>query len=148
MIYDTTRWAHLIDSTWGGGLSDTIKVQLFNEFWVQMDSFYASFVGLPPYNWDSIVTSMRTEIGDSVSEGRFAGIIGNLLEYINDVHTSFYDYAVSYGTPIYPGLPVFRSESGRFGACITPVNDSVAMVYTVDPGHPFWLAAGGCDTGI
>jgi hypothetical protein len=142
IVFDTSKWVHRIDSTWGGGLSDTAKLNLFNEFWMQVDSFYAGFVGLPAYNWDSIVNAMRTEISDSVSEGRFEGIIGNLLGYLNDGHTDFYNSTINYGSAIYLSLPVFRGESGLFGACITTVNDTSAMVYTVDPGHPFGLQAG------
>ncbi len=142
IVFDTAKWVHRIDSTWGAGLADTAKLNLFNDFWMQMDSFYAGFAGLPAYNWDSIVNAMRAEISGGVSRGRFAGIIGKLMSYINDGHSSFYDVSVSYGAAIYPGLPVFRGESGLFGACITTVNDTAAMVYNVDPSHPFGLQPG------
>lgn len=141
-IFDTNNWQHIIDSTWGQGLADTAKLSLFNQFWTAMDSAYACFVKLPNYNWDSIVNAMRTEITMGVSRGRFAGIIGKLLTYVNDGHTSFYDYTVDYSGPIYPGKPVFRRESGLFGACITAVNDTTAMVYEAVAGHPFNLQPG------
>ena len=141
-VFDTTKWAYRIDSTWGAGLSAASKIDLFNQFWMQMDSFYAGFVGRPPYNWDLIVNNMRAEINAGVSKGRFAGIIGKLMAYINDGHSNFYDRTVSYGSTIYPGLPVFRGESGLFGACITTLDDSTAVVYSADAGHPFGLQKG------
>ena len=141
-VFDTTLWSHRIDSVWGAGTSDSAKLSMFNIFWGQIDSFYACFVQLPAYNWDSIVLAMRTEISGGVSRGRFSGILGNLLTYISDAHTSFYDAAVNYVTPIYPGLPLFRGESGQFGACVTMLADSSAMVYYADPTHPFGLQPG------
>lgn len=141
-VFDTTRWAHIIDSTWGSGLADTDKLNLFNFYWDTVNTHYAAFVHLPAYNWDSVVGAMQTEIGGGVSKGRFAGIIGNLMTYINDGHSHFYDNTVNYGSAIYQGMPVFRGESGMFGACVTTLHDTAAMVYTADPGHPFGLQPG------
>ncbi len=141
-IFDTAKWTHRIDSTWGVGMADTAKLNLFNQYWAQVDSYYACFVQLPSYNWDSIVNAMRTEISAGVSRGRFAGIAGNLMNYINDGHSWFYDYTVNYGSAIYPGKPVFRGESGLFGACITTLHDTEAMVYDANAGHPFGLRPG------
>lgn len=140
-VFDTTLWVHLVDSTWGNSMSNADKLNLFNQLWNPINYEYPCFVNLPMYNWDSIVNAMRNEIINGVSEGRFNAIIENLLTYINDGHTYFIDYNNSsyYGTP---GYPLFRGESGYFGACVTPLEDSSAMVYDVVPNHPFGLQRG------
>src|SRR6185437_5908334 len=61
-VFDTSKWNHRVDSTWGTGLSDTDKLNVLNTFWGHVDSLYPCFVHLPNYNWDSIVNSMRTQI--------------------------------------------------------------------------------------
>lgn len=141
-IFDTTRWNHIIDSTWGAGIDDTAKLSMFNRIWASFDSIYPCYVHLPLYNWDSIVNDMRTKISNGISKGRFAGMLNRLRRYINDAHTNMYDWRVIYPTSIYPGLPLFRDESGKFGACITMLEDSTAMVYDAIPGHPFGLQPG------
>jgi len=141
-IFDTTNWAHLVDSTWGTGISTANKLDMFDFYWHKVDSAYPCFIHLPNYNWDSVVNAKRTDINTGVSRGRYAGIIGDLMSYINDGHSAFFDYTVDYGSPIYPGKPIFRGESGLFGACITPVDDTVAMVYEAEATHPFGLQRG------
>lgn len=141
-VFDTARWTHIIDSTWGVGISNTEKLSLFDQIWKSFDSTYPCYIHLPQYNWDSIVNEMRTEISAGVSRGRFAGILTTLRRYINDGHTFFYDLGIMYPTNIYPGLPVFRSTPVNFGACITMLPDSSAMVYDAEPGHPFGLQPG------
>lgn len=142
-IFDTSRWQYLIDSTWGYGLADTDKIKIFNRVWESIDSTFPCFVGLPLYNWDSLVNSMRAEISAGVSRGRFAAILNKLRLYLNDGHTNIYDYTINYPSTIYPGLPLFRSNlSGQFGACVTMQDDSSALVYDADSSHPFHLQAG------
>lgn len=141
-VYDTSRWSHLVDSTWGNGIDDTAKLSMFNRIWSSFDSTYPCYVHLPLYNWDSIVNSMRAEITSGVSRGRYAAILAKLRWYINDGHTNFYDAGVNYPTYVYPGMPLMRGEAGTFGACITMLPDSTAMVYEVVPGHPFGLQPG------
>lgn len=141
-IFDTAQWKHRVDSTWGAGNPDSIKLKVLNTWWGHIDSLYPCFIHLPAYNWDSIVNAMRTEISAGVSEGRFAGMINYLLGLINDGHTNFYDYPVNYTSSVYQGLPLFRGESGRFGACITPVYDTVPLIYNVFPMHPLGLQPG------
>lgn len=141
-IFDTSRWSHIVDSTWGVGLPDSAKMQVFNHFWGQMDSFYACFVNLPAYNWDSIVAAIDTQIMHGVSKGRFAAMGNAFMTLINDGHSGFRDIAVNYSSMIYRGLPLFRGESGKFGACITTLNDSSALVYNAHAGHPFDLQPG------
>lgn len=140
--FDTSKWRHLVDSTWGVGIPDTSKLSMFNHIWNTIDSSYPCFVHLPLYNWDSLVDEMRAEIIAGVSKGRFAAILGQLRRYINDAHTSFIDADVMYPSSIYRGLPLVRGESGRFGACITMLPDSSAMVYEAVSGHPFGLEPG------
>lgn len=141
-VFDTSRWARRIDSTWGVGIPASQKLELFNRFWGQTDSFYSCFIHLPMYNWDSIVADIDTQIVHGVSKGRFAALANSFMTLINDGHSNFRDYTVNYGPYVYPGLPVFRGESGRFGACVTTYHDSFAMVYNAHPGHPFGLQPG------
>ncbi|MCD6010199.1 MAG: Peptidase family [Flavipsychrobacter sp.] len=141
-IFDTSLWKHRVDSTWGAGLADSLKLKVLNAWWGHFDSLYPCFMHLPAYNWDSIVNAMRTEVSGGVSKGRFAGIANHLLSLINDGHSNFADYAVNYPSSVYLGQPLFRGESGKFGACITPVYDTVALVYNVFPMHPLGLQAG------
>ncbi len=140
--FDSSRWAHLVDSTWGAGLPDAQKMAQFNTFWKHFDSFYACYINLPAYNWDSIVTAIDTQIMHGVSKGRFAAIANDFMRKINDGHSGFHDAAVNYPSSIYRGLPLFRDESGKFGACITTFNDTEAMVYSVHAGHPLGLERG------
>ena len=142
LVFDTSNWRHLIDSTWGPGLSDSGKLSIFNQFWGTVDSNYAGFVGLPMYNWDSIINAMQAEILSGISKGRFSGLIGSLERTLNDFHTHFYDDTVNYGVYGYVGMPVYRGESGWLGACVTTLYDSLAMVYDVAPGQPFHLQPG------
>jgi len=141
-VFDTTGWAASVDAYWGNGLPTANKLSIFDTFWHEVDSSYPCFVQLPLYNWDSIVNAKRNEIGMGVSKGRFAGIISDLMTYINDAHSNFIDVPVSYYTNIAPGLPVFRGQSGRFGACVAALDDSSALVCEVVPNHPFGLQPG------
>lgn len=141
-IFDTSVWAHLVDSTWGPGMADTDKVALFNFFWANLDTAYACFVNLPAYNWDSMVADIDTQVIHGVSKGRFAAIANAFMTAINDGHSGFHDAAVNYTSMIYPRLPLFRGESGKFGACVTAVNDTTALVYNAHADHPFGLQPG------
>jgi Peptidase family S41/Secretion system C-terminal sorting domain len=142
LVFDTTRWNNRVDSTWGSGFSTAQYLNVFNAWWNTINTQYPCFIHLPNYNWDSVVTAMTATISLGVSEGRFAAICNQLLAMVNDSHTNFYDYNVNYPWELYPGLPVFRGESGNFGACITTLNDSLAMVYDAYPNHPFGLVPG------
>lgn len=146
-VFDTTRWAFLVDSTWSSGMADTDKMSVFNTYWAQMDSLYACFINLPAYNWDSIVAATDTEIIHGVSEGRFAAICNNFMTMINDGHSDLSIASVNYPPMIYAGLPVFRGESGLFGASITTLNDTEAMVYAAHADHPFHLQPGDVIAG-
>ncbi len=141
-IFDTTKWTARIDSTWGFGVSTAEKLQLFDTFWNTIDSSYPCFINLPDYNWDSLTAAMRAEIAGGVSKGRFAAIMGVLIATLSDVHTAFSDQTIIAQTR-YPGVPVFRGgTSTSFGACMTTVNDSEAVVYEAVPNHPFGLQRG------
>jgi len=141
-VFDTTKWAHRVDSTWGYTYTTSEYLDIFNTWWNTINTQYPCFVHLPAYNWDSTVSAMQAEINAGVSEGRFAAICNKLLSMVNDGHTNFYDYTVNYPYTVYPGLPLLRGESGQFGACITTWNDTSAMVYDVYPEHPLGLQPG------
>jgi hypothetical protein len=140
-IFDTTAWASAVNSIWGAGLSTSEKLNVFNTYWGQVDSFYGSFTELPMYNWDSIINAMRTEISGGVSKGRFAGIIGQLSSLINDGHSHFYDADMFSGSVTY-GKPVLYGPATSYGACLTMLDDSSAMVYTAIPGNILNLVPG------
>lgn len=86
---------------------------------------------------------MKLEINSGVSRGRFAGIMGELMRHINDAHSGFSDNVINYGSATYLGKPLFTGfEDGTFGACLTMLPDSTALVYNVVPNHPFNLQPG------
>ncbi len=140
--FDTTTFTARINSSWGAGLSTSEKLNVFDTYWKQIDSFYASFNGLPMYNWDSIVNAMRTEISGGVSKGRFAGIMGQLLGYLNDGHTHFFDLDLFSTSSTFWGRPLFYGPSGSYGGCLTMLDDSSVMVYTAVPGNVLGLQPG------
>lgn len=143
-VFDTSRWAFLIDSTWGVGANTVTKFTLLQQMWDTLNQTYSGFVHLPNYNWDSLVAAKKAEVNGGVSRGRFAAIMNDLMRYINDGHSQFYDFAVNYPnvTLIHQGFPVFRGESGLFGACLTTAGDSTSMVYYAPLNHPFGLKQG------
>ena len=51
--YTAQDWRRAIDSTWGQGLSTTEKLQIFDQFWNDIDAYYPSFFNLS-VNWDSL----------------------------------------------------------------------------------------------
>jgi hypothetical protein len=140
--FDTALLAARINSSWGAGLTTVEKLNVFDKYWKQIDSFYSSFTGLPMYNWDSITTAMRTEISGGVSKGRFAGIMGQLVRYLNDGHTHFYDMDLFSTSSTFWGRPLLYGPSGDYGACLTMLNDSSAMVYSSLPGNVLGLQPG------
>lgn len=139
-IYDTSTFRARIDSWWGVGVTTAEKLQVFDSYWKNVDSFYGGFVGLPMYDWNSITNAMRAEIASGVSRGRFAGILGKLTAYLNDGHSGVYDFGISTGGLW--GRPIFYGPTGAYGACVTMLADSTAMVYTSMAGNALNLQPG------
>ncbi|MFM2387742.1 MAG: Peptidase family [Bacteroidota bacterium] len=140
-IFDTTQWAHLVDSVYGYGDADSIKLEAFDQFWNYISTKYPCFVNLPMYNWDSIALAMHNEIAAGVTAGRFAGIRSHLLHLLNDGHTYFYDGNFG-NVPFFHGIPFVYDTDPGFGACITYTIDSHLVVYEASPGHVFNLQRG------
>lgn len=151
--YKTRPWGHIndrdwqtaIDSVWGPGLPTATKLQIFDEFWMTVDSNFASFNNLV-VNWDSLRTVYRTEIEDTVSRGRFAAIMNYLAMALMDGHTVAEDWWVNWSTLLEPGIPLFAicgwTSINHFGAGLTPLVDSSLLVYKNVFGHPLGVRRG------
>jgi hypothetical protein len=142
--YSKTDWQHVIDSTWGPGMSVDSELVVFDSFWNKMDHSYACFQNLT-VNWDSLRTVYRTEIQDTVSRGRFAAILNHSVMALRDAHAVLFDFQVNY-TKLLPGVPVWVvgawKDVWHFGAALTPLQDSSLLVYRVVDTHPLGLERG------
>jgi len=144
-LYTPDDWREVIDSTWGYGLSDSLKLDKFNTFWNTMDGRYACFQNIE-VNWDSIYDRYYTEIIDSgVSRGRFSAILNHSCRVLREAHTMAYDEIV-YNTLPEPGVPLLFvggwGNNDYFGAGLTPLEDSSLLVYEVAENHPLELIPG------
>ena len=143
--YSSHDWAAAIDSTWGEGLPYEDKIALFTDFWETIDTGFAAFQGLDPNIWDSIWLADSAEIWDTVSRGRFAGLVQHSAMALRESHTNAYDDTVSLTTPL-PGVPIMYvggwGWSGHFGASLTPLPDSSLLVYRAIASHPLGLVPG------
>ncbi len=140
-------WATAIDTTWGEGLPTADKLKIFDLFWETIDEDYAGFHNLD-VNWDSLRIVYRPEIEAGVSRGRFSGIMDRLVMALMEFHTHIYDSEVR-GDSLKPGIPLLAYHSayngfdnGHFGAGLTPLPDSSALVYKVVENHPLGLENG------
>ena len=143
--YSLTDWRRVIDSTWGPGLPVSEKLAIFDMFWDTVDAKFACFNNLT-IDWDSLRTVYRTEIGDTVSRGRFAAIMNHLGMALREGHTNINNIAVNYGTELLPGVPLWVvgawSNVRHFGAALSPLPDSSLLVYRVAENHPLGLERG------
>jgi hypothetical protein len=104
--------------------------------------------------WDSVYAKFTPEILDlahPVSRGRLAAIMDQSGLALRDVHSRGKDSIVEYTTPA-PGVPImnllFQGEQSFFGAGLTPLPDSTALVYQVAPNHPLGLVPGDVVLGF
>jgi hypothetical protein len=139
--FDTLKWPAAVDSFWGYGPSDSMKLAIFDTFWLAQKWGNDCFVGLPMYNWDSIAATYRAEIAAGVSRGKFAGIMDQLAFLLNDAHGGFLDRVIT-GAFTTRGAPVFETAYGTFGACISAIQDTIAVVYDVEPNHVLGIKRG------
>jgi hypothetical protein len=143
--YNLTDWRRVIDSTWGPGLPTNDKLAIFDFFWNRINDSFACFNNLT-VNWDSLRTVYRTEVGDSVSRGRFAAIMNHLGMALREGHTNVRDSVVNVNTKLLPGVPLWVvgawRDVGHFGAGLTPLPDSSLLVYRVADNHPLGLERG------
>ncbi len=117
------EWADLIDQTWGSGLPDDTKLQIFDLMWTYVDEEYGAYMNLE-VDIDAFRDRYRPEIAAGVSRGRFAAIVNQFAFALKDSHTYFIDRGVNWGTHPWPGVPLFIVgawlDNSRFGACLTP----------------------------
>ncbi len=157
--YTKVQWRQLIDSVWGPGLPTADKLKIFDDYWTLVDQHWGGFHNLV-VNWDSLKNVYRPEVAAGVSRGRFAGILARLLRALNERHVYTIDLGIDstlgYYTVVsgqYPNYPPFHYSSGLplinlqwhrtcFGAGLTPLPDSTALVYNVMPNHPLGLQPG------
>jgi hypothetical protein len=154
--YTKQQWRQLIDSVWGPGLPTADKLKLFDDFWTAIDQKWGGFHNLI-VNWDSLKNVYRPEVAAGVSKGRFAAILSRLTMALNEMHSMAVDldidktFGVNFlGSSSYfyqPGIPLFNTMGefflqSNFGAGLTPLPDSTALVYNVMPNHPLGLQAG------
>jgi hypothetical protein len=159
--YTKADWRHLIDSTWGPGLSTALKLQTFDFFWNKVDQTWGAFPNLA-VNWDSLRNVYRPQVAAGVSRGRFAGILSRLTRALCEWHVYVDDLGIDstmgyywLNGSEYPNLQSFHYQPGtplldlgasilrmHFGAGITSLGDSLALVYSVIPNHPLGLQPG------
>jgi hypothetical protein len=139
------EWADLIDQTWGSGLADDTKLELFDSLWTHVDEEYGAYMNLE-VDIDAFRDRYRPEIAAGVSRGRFAAIVNQFAAALKDSHTYFLDMGVNRNTDPQPGVPLFVVgawlDNSRFGACLTPMEDGTLLVYRVQPGHVLGLEPG------
>jgi hypothetical protein len=137
-------WGHIIDSTWGPGLPLAQKLALFDNYAANLSSSFDGFLSLG-LNWDSLRTYYRSKIDSSTSRGKFAAIMARFAMSLRDRHTWAVDLIVTY-SPLVPGVPVLvlspYATAEHFGAVLTTLPDSSALVLRTVPNHPLGLTPG------
>ncbi|MFC2133208.1 T9SS type A sorting domain-containing protein [Bacteroidota bacterium] len=144
--YTMEDWRQVIDDTWGPGMFTSEKLRIFDEVWEHIDKRYGGFVN-HDVNIDSLRNIWRPEIESGVSRGRFAAIMTNFIQILNEGHTSIYEIPVIYGTALEPGIPIFVIghwfvNNRHFGAVLTPLPDSSLVVLRAVPNHSLNLTRG------
>ncbi len=148
--YSKNDWAVMIDSTWGPGLPVEEKLEIFDAFTESIDEGFACFQNLEcdqtVIDWESLVTTYRQEVEDTVSRGRFAAILNHMCLALKEAHTNVENEYVHSNTIPNPGKPIIAvgawGQNGHFLAALTPLPDSSLIVYEVIPDHPLGLEAG------
>ncbi|MFA5834676.1 MAG: T9SS type A sorting domain-containing protein [Bacteroidota bacterium] len=146
--YTKQQWRALVDSFWGPGLPTADKLKMFDDFWNLVDQKWGGFPNLI-INWDSLKNVYRPEVAAGVSRGRFAAILSRLTRALNEFHTFLYDSGIDSTTRYYPyrsGVPLINIDASGyqtcFGAGLSALPDSTALVYNVIPNHPLGLQPG------
>ncbi len=142
LVYDTAKWAGLIDETWGSGISTEKKLSIFDKYWDTVNINYSCFVNLKPINWDSLGKSIRNELAQGVSKGKFAGIMCMLTGILNDGHTALYDRDIRWLPPTWGYPAIIEDSKYQFPACLTVEGDSAVVVYHAPDGNVFNLKPG------
>jgi hypothetical protein len=148
--YSKDDWERAIDSVWGPGLPTQEKLDFLDAWWNMVSDSFACFNNLPlTYDsLDALVARYRAEVEDTVSRGRFAGIMCKLGMLLMEAHTWAEDNDVCNNTALLPGVPLQVFGGWRwdrhFGAGLTALEDSTLVVYSVEdnPPHPLGLQPG------
>jgi hypothetical protein len=145
--YTAAEWGTLIDSTWGEGLPTENKLDIFDRYWNAVDAYYPGFINLD-VDWDSLRNVYRPEVEAGVSQGRFAAIMNQLAMALEEIHTHCNNATVREDS-LLPGVPLMVYgaayqvlNQGHFGAALTPLPDSSALVFKVVDNHPLDLVPG------
>jgi len=137
-------WQKIIDSTWGQGLPLAQKLLIFDSYATILNNKFDGFLSLG-LNWDSLRTHYRSKIDSTTSRGRFAAIMARFSMSLRDGHTAALDTIVIH-TPLAPGVPLLIvgtfSTAEHFGAVLTALPDSSALVLYTVPNHPLDLVPG------
>ncbi len=145
--YTRTDWSAAIDATWGPGLPDATKQNIFEAYWHYLDIKFACFNNLSdPGDWDLIYDQYHPElVAGGISKGRFSAILSNASMNLREGHTWGRDFDVI-GTALAPGVPLMHigawGDVGHFGAGVTVLPDGSMPVYKVAESHPLNLEPG------
>jgi len=145
--YSVADWQRIIDSTWGEGRPTDQKRGFWITYWRKLDEDCAIFGGLDSALWDTIYQRYTPEISTGVSRGRFSAILHHASDALQDGHLFACDWGVRNTQPL-PGVPLMfpgysqGTYDDHFGAGLTALPDSSALVYEVVPDHPLGLVPG------
>jgi hypothetical protein len=141
------NWQHIIDSTWGPGLPLATQWAIFDSYANAVRSKFDGFLslGLTPTSWDSLKNAFRSGIDSTTSRGGFAALMARFAMSLRDAHTWVWDTVVTF-TPLSPGVPLLVlypfATAEHFGAVLTALPDSTALVLRTVPNHPLGLQPG------
>jgi hypothetical protein len=142
-----TDWRHIIDSTWGPGAPLATKRAIFDAYATSLSNKFDGFLslGLTWSSWDSLKNHFRSRIDSTTSRGTFASIMAQFAMSLRDGHTWAWDTGVLYSA-LSPGVPILDlytwEQADHFGAVLTSLPDSTALVLRTMPSHPLGLQPG------
>jgi hypothetical protein len=145
--YSPQDWRHVIDSTWGPGAPLVTKLAIFDAYASSLTNQFDGFLslGLTWSSWDSLKNAFRSRIDATTSRGVFASIMSQFAMSLRDGHTWAWDTGVLYA-PLLPGVPILDlypfEQADHFGAVLTALPDSTALVLRTVPNHPLGLQPG------
>jgi hypothetical protein len=140
-------WQYIIDTTWGPGLPLAQKEQIFDAYVSTLENNFDGFesLGFTQATWNTLCNNYNAKINDTTSRGRFSAIMYYFAMNLRDGHTYAFDEGVAH-TPLNPGIPVLilgsLYQNEHFGAALTVLEDSTALVLRADNDHPLNLEPG------
>lgn len=140
-------WRRIIDSTWGPGDPLATKLAVFDAYATTLSNKFDGFLslGFTGGSWDSLRIRFRSRIDSTTSRGVFASIMAQFAMSLRDAHTWAWDTVVTF-SPLSPGVPILVlypfATADHFGAVLTALPDSTALVLRTVPNHPLGLQPG------